>query len=73
MIILIAAAAVAAAQPAVRAPTAQHDMRMESGQKADHKPNHRGMDCCPDCCKDMAAKHDRHVEQGADQAGHAGR
>jgi hypothetical protein len=57
MIIMLASAALAAAQPAA-APAAnnqmpQHDMHQ---QMAGHSSD--GKDCCRDCCKDMAAKHE---------------
>ena len=66
MMTLIAAAAVAAAQPAAPAPAAQqapHSHQMQMGQSADHK----GMDCCKHCCEDMDAKHDGH---GAGEGAH---
>ena len=55
MMTLIAAAAVAAAQPAP-ATTPQGQMGAMQHQQ------HEGMkkDCCKDCCKDMAGKHEGH-------------
>jgi hypothetical protein len=52
MITLIAAAALAAQNPAA---TANHPM-MQMAKAHEHQ----GMDCCRYCCKDMAAKHDGH-------------
>jgi hypothetical protein len=67
MIIMLASAALAAAQPAAPAsnsPMPQHEMH---GQMARHSSD--GKDCCHDCCKDMAAKHEghdsNHMDHGA--------
>lgn len=69
MITLIAAAAVAAAQPAT-APA--HPMQMgqipmmQMGEAGEHKD----MDCCKHCSEHMAAKHDG---EAADHAEHQDR
>lgn len=58
MMMLIAATALAGAQPATppSANPVQHGTDMQMGKDMAHE----GMDCCKDCCKDMAAKHDGH-------------
>jgi hypothetical protein len=59
MMTLIAAAALAAQQPAAPAPAApmaEHEMHMKMAGQAGHK----GMDCSKDCCRDMDARHDAH-------------
>lgn len=69
MITMIAAAALAAAQPTAPAPAGpamQHDMHMPMDQALDHQ----GMDCCKHCCDDMDANHDKH---GASHQGHSDR
>lgn len=62
MIIMIAATALAAAQPnAAPAPSgvmAEHAMHGEAGGHPSAPA-----DCCKHCCKDMAAKHEGHAEQ----------
>ena len=73
MLTLIAAAALAAAQPAVPAnpqgqmPMQGHQMPMQGqmpmqmGEAGDHK----SMDCCKDCGKDMAPKQAEHKDHPA--------
>ena len=60
MITLIAAAAVAAAQPAPT--TGQQPAQHEHMQMGQNGEQHKGMDCCKDCCKDMAKDHEGHAE-----------
>lgn len=69
MMMTIAAAALAAAQPAAPAPAGQpmqHDMHMPMS----HDQAHQGMDCCKHCCDQMDANHEHH---GASHEGHSGR
>jgi hypothetical protein len=61
MMILIAAALVAA-QPAVAPAHAQGHMAMMHMGKAG---GHKAMDCCKDCCKHMARMHEGHARHGA--------
>ena len=65
MMTLIAAVAVAAAQPA---PATDPHGQMAPVQ---HK-QHEGMkkDCCKECCKDMADKHGGHVSEHSEHSGH---
>jgi hypothetical protein len=66
MMTLIAAAAVAAAQPAAvpANPPVQHAPMMQMGKAREHKD----MDCCKDCCKHMAKMHEGHNQHD----GHSG-
>lgn len=64
MLTLIAAAAVAAAQPAT-APAQPMQMGQMDHSKMDRAGEQKGMDCCKECSKQMAMKHE------GDAAGHA--
>ena len=65
MMIIIAAAAVAAAQPAtVPADAHAQHAQMQMGQSGE-----RMKDCCKDCCKDMA-KHDGQAGEHSEHSSH---
>ena len=71
---MLIAAAIAAAQPAVPASppaTAQppHSHEMHMAQGGDHK----AMDCCKDCCKDMEKGHSgQDMDRMQDHQQHSG-
>lgn len=68
MITLIAAAALAAQDPAVPAQAAP--AMADHAQHQQGKPSEKGMDCCNDCCKDMAKMHEGHDKGMSDHQQH---